>query len=69
MRCGALYFNGVTVTSVVLLAYILALFLVFGEDVLPGVPKEHGLSLEDAYLNLHHASVFVIDSLADADEM
>jgi hypothetical protein len=25
--------------------------------------------LEDAYLNLHHASVFVIDSLADADEM
>lgn len=57
-------------TSVVLFTYILALFLVFWEDVLPDVPKDQqGLSLEDAYLDLHHVSVLIIEYLVNADEI
>lgn len=58
MRLGALSFSGATVSPVVLVTYILILFLVFWTDVLPDVPKDQkGLSLQDAYLDLHHVSV------------
>ncbi|KAJ3571738.1 hypothetical protein NP233_g3556 [Leucocoprinus birnbaumii] len=48
-------FSSGSVSSAVLVSYIVILFLVFWENVLPDAPKDQqGLSLESAYNDLHH---------------
>ncbi|KXN85136.1 hypothetical protein AN958_11676 [Leucoagaricus sp. SymC.cos] len=57
MKVGAPSFSSGTVSAVVLFTYLLCLFLVFWNDVLPDVPTDQqGLSLQDAYLDLHYVS-------------
>lgn len=65
MRLGGLSFDKGPVTSVVLVAYVLILFLVFWTDVLPNVPKDQeGLNLQDAYADLHHVRLLYYNRIS-----
>jgi len=61
MFLGAASFSKGTVSYVVLFTYILILFLVFWENVLPGVPDDQrGLNIQDAYIDLHRVTLLLL---------
>jgi len=58
MFFGAASFSKGTVSYVVLFTYVLILFLVFWENVLPDVPNDQrGLNIQDAYIDLHRVTI------------
>jgi len=58
---GVASFSKGIVSYVVLFTYILILFLVSWENVLPDVPKDQrDLNIQDAYIDLHRVIVIVL---------
>ncbi|KXN87577.1 hypothetical protein AN958_08458 [Leucoagaricus sp. SymC.cos] len=69
MKVGAPPFSSGTVSAVVLFTYLLCLFLVFLNDVLPDVPMDQqGLSLQDAYLDLRYVSARLLPYNSHAND-